>query len=92
VCRAKPCRSMASATGRITANRRSARNIVGWLPSVREADFSVKWLAPADSGHYINFSQPEKLAAVIRSFLPDQPPPFLAYQGDEDPRPPLKNR
>jgi pimeloyl-ACP methyl ester carboxylesterase len=41
----------------------------------------------ADAGHYINFSQPEKLAAVIRSFLLDQPPPFPAYQSDKDPRP-----
>ena len=44
----------------------------------------------ADAGHYINFSQPEKLAAVIRSFLLDQPPPFPAYQGDKDPRPAIK--
>jgi pimeloyl-ACP methyl ester carboxylesterase len=42
-----------------------------------------------DAGHYINLSQPEKLAAVIRSFLLDQPPPFPGYQGDRDPRPPL---
>jgi hypothetical protein len=45
--------------------------------NVRVADFSLKWLALADSGHYINFSQTEKLAAVIRSFLLDQPPRFL---------------
>ncbi len=43
-----------------------------------------------ESGHYINFSQPEKLAALIRSFLLDQPPPFPAYQDDKDPRPPIK--
>jgi proline iminopeptidase len=43
-----------------------------------------------DSGHYINFSQPEKLAAVIRSFLLDQKPPFPAYTDDRDPRPPIK--
>ena len=42
-----------------------------------------------NAGHYINFSQPEKLAAVIRSFLLDQPPPFPAYAGDADPRPPV---
>ena len=36
----------------------------------------------ADAGHYINFSQPEKLAAVIRAFLLDQPSPFPAYQDD----------
>ena len=40
-----------------------------------------------ESGHYINFSQPDKLAAIIRSFLLDQPPPFPAYQDDKDPRP-----
>lgn len=39
------------------------------------------------AGHYINFSQPEKLAAVLRSFLLDQPAPFAAYAGNEDPRP-----
>jgi pimeloyl-ACP methyl ester carboxylesterase len=44
----------------------------------------------ADSGHYINFSQPEKLAAVIRSFLLDQPPPFPAYLDDKNPRPSIK--
>jgi proline iminopeptidase len=43
-----------------------------------------------DSGHYINFSQPAKLTALIRSFLLDQPPPFPAYKGDADPRPPLR--
>jgi proline-specific peptidase len=42
-----------------------------------------------DSGHYINFSQPEKLTALLRSFLLDQPPPFAPYQGKSDPRPPL---
>jgi len=47
------------------------------LSYFRVGDFSVKWLALADSGHYINFSQTEKLAAVIRSFLLDQPPRFL---------------
>ncbi len=40
-----------------------------------------------DSGHFINFSQPDKLAAVIRSFLLDQTPPFPAYESDKDPRP-----
>lgn len=40
------------------------------------------------SGHYINFSQPEELTALIRSFLLDRPPPFPAYQGNKDPRPP----
>ena len=44
----------------------------------------------ADSGHYINFLQPERLAAVIRSFLLDQPPPFPAYQDDRDPRPSIE--
>ena len=43
-----------------------------------------------DSGHYINFSQPTMLAAVIRSFLLDLPSPFPAYQDDQDPRPPIK--
>jgi proline iminopeptidase len=42
-----------------------------------------------NAAHYINFSQPQKLAAVIRSFLLDQPPPFPAYEGTDDPRPPL---
>ncbi len=44
-----------------------------------------------DAGHYIYLSQPEKLAAVIRSFLLDQPPPFPAYTGEADPRPPLQS-
>ena len=39
------------------------------------------------AGHYINFSQPEKMAALIRSFLLDQAPPFPAYQEDKNPRP-----
>ena len=43
-----------------------------------------------DSGHYINFSQPEKLAAVIRSFLLDQRPPFPDYRDDKDPRPAIQ--
>ena len=43
----------------------------------------------ADAAHYIYLSQPEKFAAVIRSFLLDQPPPFPAYQGEKDPRPPI---
>jgi proline iminopeptidase len=43
-----------------------------------------------DAGHYINFSQPEKLAAVIRSFLLDQTAPFPAYEDDRDPRPSIK--
>ncbi len=42
-----------------------------------------------ESGHYINFSQPDKLSALIRSFLLDQPPPFPRYEGDSDPRPPI---
>jgi hypothetical protein len=41
-----------------------------------------------DAGHYIDLSQPQKLAAVILAFLLDQPPPFQSYQGDTDPRPP----
>ena len=53
------------------------------IPGLREFYF-------ADSGHYINFSQPEKLTAVVRSFLLDQPPPFPAYEDDRDPRPSIK--
>ena len=41
-----------------------------------------------DAGHYIDISQPQKLAAVIRAFLLDQSPPFPSYEGDTDPRPP----
>jgi proline-specific peptidase len=41
-----------------------------------------------DAGHYIDISQPQKLFAVIRAFLLDQPPPFPPYEGDTDPRPP----
>ena len=43
-----------------------------------------------EAGHYINFSQPEKLAAVIRSFLLDQTPPFSPYEEDGDPRPSIR--
>jgi proline iminopeptidase len=43
----------------------------------------------ADAGHYIHLSQQEKLAAVIRAFLLDQPPPFPPNPDDRDPRPPL---
>ena len=43
-----------------------------------------------DAGHYINFSQPEKMTALIRSFLLDQAPPFPPYQEDKDPRPTLR--
>jgi pimeloyl-ACP methyl ester carboxylesterase len=43
-----------------------------------------------DAGHYINFSQPEKLTALIRSFLLDQTPPFRAYESNQDPRPSIK--
>jgi len=43
-----------------------------------------------ESGHFINFSQPEKLTVLIRSFLLDQPPPFSPYEGDTDPRPAIK--
>ena len=42
-----------------------------------------------DAGHYIDISQPKKLAAVIRAFLLDQPPPSPSYEGDTDPRPPI---
>ncbi len=41
------------------------------------------------AGHEINLSRPEQLASVLRAFLLDQPPPFAAYTGDSDPRPPL---
>lgn len=53
------------------------------IPSLQEFYFP-------DSGHYINFSQPTMLAAVIRSFLLDLPAPFPPYQYDKDPRPPIK--
>jgi proline iminopeptidase len=52
------------------------------IPGLREFYFT-------DAGHYINFSQPDKLAAVIRSFLLDKPPPFAPYESDQDPRPEL---
>jgi pimeloyl-ACP methyl ester carboxylesterase len=57
-------------------------------PWSRQLEYLQEFYFP-DSGHYINFSQPEKITALIRSFLLDQPPPFPAYQGDKDPRPPL---
>ncbi|WP_158880004.1 alpha/beta fold hydrolase [Rhodanobacter sp. L36] len=43
-----------------------------------------------NAGHDIKLSQPERLAALIRSFLLDQPAPFAARQGLDDPRPPMK--
>jgi pimeloyl-ACP methyl ester carboxylesterase len=43
-----------------------------------------------NAGHDIKLSQPERLAALIRSFLLDQPAPFAAQQGLDDPRPPMK--
>ena len=42
-----------------------------------------------DAGHYIDLSQADSFAALIRAFLLDQAPPFAPYQGDKDPRPPM---